>query len=166
VHFHKTYRNVLLATLLLAALVQPGAIVIAGWDAPYTLSNSLSIWGEAFVGGSPLLLAYAMVQFLRTRDKRYLWSFGIVVVIVAVVGGGLYVYFLHHWAAADRPGSLFQFVVGCELAFLLSLLSIWYAPLAYLDPANLYNLPLYIAEALLLIGIALLWVTGKKHKEV
>ena len=164
-HFHKVYKNTFLLTLLLAALVQPGAILAASGDAPYSLSDTLSFWGEAFVGGFPLILAYVSVQFLRTRDKRYLRSCGIAVVIVALVGAPLYSYFLRHWAAGRQSWSFLWFLAGCEISFLFSIVSIWYSPLAYFDPDNSYNLPLYIAELFLIASIALLWKIRKRSKE-
>ena len=54
----KECKYIVLATLILLAVVQPGATM----DAPYNLARSVSTWGEAFVGGSPLLLAYALVR--------------------------------------------------------------------------------------------------------
>ncbi len=81
----KECRNMVIATLVLLALVQPGAIMVATTDAPYNLARTLATWGEAFLGGSPFLLAYAAWVSFRGKKGRFATCAGGLLVFVALV---------------------------------------------------------------------------------
>ena len=49
----------LLVNLLTLAVLQPGAVAFANFDAPYGFLKDLSAWLEAYVGTIPLVLIYA-----------------------------------------------------------------------------------------------------------
>ena len=160
----KECRNIVLATLILLAVVQPGAIGVATWDAPYNLARSLSTWGEAFLGGSPLLLAYALARYFRTKERKVLICTGGVLVFVVVVA----VLSLHF----DRVGmgerlperNLVWLLEVSGITFLLSVMSlawIWELPQLYSDP---FDVPLGIVEIILIASVVLLAVEGRIHR--
>ncbi len=170
--FGKECKNIALATLILLAVVQPGAIVVSTTDAPYNLARSLSTWGEAFLGGSPLLLAYALVRYFRTKERKALVCTGIVFIFVLAVA----VLSLHFDRVAMEPyfresgetlpdRNLIWLLVVSGLTFLLavmltlsSLAWIWELPQVYSDP---FDVPLGIVEIILIASIILLAVKGK-----
>ncbi len=167
----KECRNIVLATLILLAVVQPGAIIAATTDAPYNLARSLSIWGEAFLGGSPLLLAYALVRHFRTKERKVLICAGGVLVFVVVVAVlslhfdrvGMEPYFRESGEALPDRNLIWLLVVS-GLTFLLSVMSlawIWELPQVYSDP---FDVPLGIIEILLIVSIVLLAVKGRKRR--
>ncbi len=169
-------RNIVLATLILLVVVQPGAIVVATTDAPYNFARSVSTWGMAFIGGSPLLLAYALVRFFRMREKKVLTCAGIVLAFVLVVAAlSLYLDRIAMEPYFRRLGEKYPeravswFLVGSGAVFLLSVMStvmsiVWVQELPHVYSSHSCDVPLGIVELLLIGVITWLAVKGKQKR--
>jgi len=110
-----------IVTLVLLALVQPGAIMTATTDAPYNLARTLATWGEAFLGGSPFLLAYAAWVSFRKKKGRFATCASGLLVFVALVA----ILTFHFEKASQIPyGGVLWMLELSAASFLLSIILI------------------------------------------
>lgn len=154
---HRTGADFLLINLLLLVLTQPGALVLAGFDPPFDLAVSTTIWMAAFVGASPLAVLYLLVRS-DSLGRRFLPATATYIALVLAVAYASYLLQQPLFEGFRAPGYEQTFPVFLAASVLTAVISITLLPVGLLAyAANPDNLPLLAANVALLAAAVLLW---------
>ncbi len=148
----------LLVNLLTLAVLQPGAVAFANFDAPYGFLKDLSAWLEAYVGTIPLVLIYAFWD----REKLGKKVIGGYLIFAALLVA--FSYYISKLVVADiNPNFSFtDFLILCPVSMVLALM-LFIPSLVYIHRLYYsYDLPLIIAELLISFAALLLYTKLRK----
>ncbi|HOI12410.1 MAG TPA: hypothetical protein PLG75_01050 [Methanoculleus sp.] len=153
----RTGADFLLINLLLLVLTQPGALALAGFDPPFGLAVSATMWMAAFVGASPLAVLYLLIKS-ESLGRRFLPATAAYIALVLAVAYASYLLQQPLFEGFRAPGYEQTFPVFLAASVLTAVISITLLPaglLAYV--ANPENLPLLAVNVVLLAAIVTLW---------
>lgn len=143
----------LLINLLALAVLQPGAVAFANFDAPYGFLKDLSAWLEAYIGVMPLIVIYA-VWDREKLGKKVIGGYLIFTALLMSLS-----YYLSKLVVADiNPSFSFKdFLILCPVSTLLALM-LFIPSLVHIHRLYYsYDLPLVIAELLVVLAVFLVY---------
>lgn len=148
----------------LLALVQPGAIVFANFDAPYGFMVDLASWLSAFVGASPIIFGY-LVWRRRVFGLRGIAAFAALILALAFL---VYVIQERYYADFRAPG--YHPPAHLLLAFFIlsAVLALTILPMALLHLHQVYSYdPAMGAINLAVVGLTMLlgalWLRDRRR---
>ncbi|WP_292521513.1 hypothetical protein [Methanoculleus sp.] len=153
----RTGADFLLINLLLLVLTQPGALVLAGFDPPFSLAVSATIWMAAFVGASPLAVLYLLIRS-NSLGRRFLPVTAAYIVLVLAVAYASYLLQQPLFEGFRAPGYEQSFPIFLAASVLTAVISLTLLPVGLLayagDPENL---PLLAVNVTFLAAAVFLW---------
>ncbi len=143
----------LLINLLALAVLQPGAVAFANFDAPYGFLKDLSAWLQAYIGAVPFILIYTFWN----REKLGKKVIGDYLIFAALLMS--FSYYISKLVVADiNPNFSFEdFLILCPVSMVLALM-LFIPSLIHIHRLYYpYDLPLRIAEILVVLAVFLVY---------
>lgn len=128
-----------LLCLGLLALVQPGAVAFANFDAPYGFMVDLAAWLSAFVGASPIIFGYLAWRRGAFGLKGIAAFAGLILALALLIYAIQERYYASFRAQGYRPPAhlfLASFILSAVLALMILPVALLHLPQVYsYDPA-------------------------------
>ena len=160
----RTGADLLLITLLLLVLTQPGALVLAGFDPPFGPLVNLTTWMAAFVGASPLAILYILIRS-DSLGRRFLPVTATYIALILAVACAAYFLQQPLFEGFRAPGYEQTFPVFLAASVLTAIISLSLLPAGLIAYAgNPENLSLLAVNAILLAAAVLLWRLRSRGK--